>query len=82
MGRIFNRGQLNRSGSESVEGLSIAGECSERRFNCYGDSELPHFPPFVLQALADEGYLDLGALDPVPIVMMETVTKTFEGPDR
>ena len=40
------------------------------------------FPPFVLQALADEGYLDLGALDPVPIVMMETVTKTFEGPDR
>lgn len=40
------------------------------------------FPPFVLQALADEGYLDLGALDPVPIVMMETVTKTFEGSER
>ena len=36
------------------------------------------FPPFVLQALADEGFLDLSQLDPVPIIEMETLTKTFE----
>lgn len=36
------------------------------------------FPPFVLQALADEGYLDLTQLDPVPIVTMETVSRFFE----
>jgi hypothetical protein len=36
------------------------------------------FPPFVLRALSDEGFLDLTQLDPVPIIEMETVTATFE----
>lgn len=36
------------------------------------------FPPFVLRALSDEGFLDLTQLDPVPIIEMETVTETFE----
>ena len=35
------------------------------------------FPPFVLQALADEGFLDLNELDALPIVEMAKVSATY-----
>ena len=35
------------------------------------------FPPFVLQALADEGFLELSELDALPIVEMAKVSETY-----
>lgn len=35
------------------------------------------FPPFLLRTLIDEGFLDPDAIDPVPIIQMESAEETF-----
>ena len=57
----------------SLPASALSGE----RIRAVATLKYRTFPPFLLRILIDDGYLDPNAIDPVPIIDMETVEQTF-----